>query len=81
MKYPIITDTIRRIQNDEGMTLDVRPWPDSPTNSVAIMNSDEWSEEWFGKIELPMDTQFARLLGEALIKCANEIEESKSNHE
>ena len=76
MKYPITVDTIRRIQTSEGETLDVKPYPDGP-EWVYLCNSDEVSEECFGEISLPMEPQFARLLGESLIKCADEIEEEK----
>lgn len=72
MKYPIVSDTIRRIQNEEGKTIDVRPWPDAP-EWVALIVEGKENEEWFGQVNIGMKPEFARLLGEALVKCANEL--------
>lgn len=78
MSYPVETDVIRRVQNEDGETLDIRPWPDAPI-AVALMNSGgDKSEAYFGKLELALSPKFARQIGQALINCANEIEyESK----
>lgn len=73
MSYPISCDTIRRIQNNEGQTLDVRPSPDAPDSWVSIMTNGKDGNEWFGFNEISMKPEFARLLGEALIKCADEL--------
>lgn len=73
MSYPIVTDTIRRVQNEDGETLDIRPWPEAPI-AVALMNSGDKSEAYFGKLELALNPKFARQVGQALINCANEIE-------
>ena len=76
MNYPIVTDIIHRIQNDQGKCIDVRPWPEAPS-CVALMNSNKDSQEYFGNLELAMDTKFARHIGQALIACADEIEKKK----
>lgn len=74
MSYEVATDKIHRVQNEDGATIDVRPWPDAPT-SVAIMNSGQNSKEYFGDMsEFAMSTEFARAIGYALIGCANEID-------
>lgn len=73
MSYPVVVDKIRRIQDQSGHTLDVRPWPDGP-NSVGLMNSSKESEEYFGGVEVVMDPEFARLIGQALIECADEVQ-------
>lgn len=75
--YEVITDTIRRTQNSEGRTIDVRPWPDAP-NFVQLVTEGEDNIKYFGEIELPMEPEFARKIGEALIACANEIDISSS---
>ena len=75
MTYPIASDTIRRIQNEEGLSLDVRPWPDGP-DWVALMAEGDKNEQWFGKVNIAMKPEFAKLLGEALIKCADELSEN-----
>lgn len=73
MSYPICTDKIYRIQNEEGRTLDVRPSPDGP-DFVALMVVGEENEDWFGKLNLPMCPEFARQLGKALIECSKDVE-------
>lgn len=79
MSYPVETDTIRRVQNEDGYTLDIRPWPDAPDTTVALMNSSSnTSKKYFGTIEVVMNTEFARQIGEALIQCADELDESKN---
>jgi hypothetical protein len=80
MSYPIATDIIRRIQNEGGHTLDVRPWPDGP-DFVCLMNSSDESAEWFGRIELSMEPEFARRLGRALIACADELDKALRGEE
>lgn len=79
MTYPVACDTIRRIQNEDGMCLDVRPWPESP-DVIALMNSNESSREYFGNIEISMSPEFARELGLALLKCADEIKFKEQPH-
>ena len=70
--YEVVTDIIRRIQNKDGRSLDIRPWPDAP-DCVAIMAEGGENKEWFGQVELSMDADFARQVGEAIIACADEI--------
>lgn len=77
MTYPITTDTIRRVQNREGQCLDIRPWPDAP-DSVALMSVDARSADYFGRLELAMDPEFARAIGRALIACADDIDRDKA---
>ena len=76
MSYPIETDTIRRVHDKKGMALDVHPWPEDPS-AVALGNANRNSVYYFGRIDLAMDTEFARQIGLALIACADEIDYAK----
>lgn len=73
MANDITLETIRRIQNSDGEMIDVKPYPEGP-EWVFICNTDETSKEYFGEINLIMEPKFARLLAEALLKCADEVE-------
>lgn len=68
------TDIIRHVYDDKGNYLIVRPWPDAP--DIPVIMTDEISKEHFGLLNLLLpSTDFARALGNALINCANELDE------
>jgi len=66
-------DILRQVYSADGCFMTVRPWPEGP-DSVALMTVGKENEEYFGKYETAMSPEFARLLGKALIACADEID-------
>jgi hypothetical protein len=79
MSYPIVTDIIRRVQNEDGIMLDVRPNPEAPEFGVVLTNrGDKDSEEYSGKVDIAFSTEYAKEIGQALIDCAREIEEKRN---
>lgn len=72
MKYSL--EHHRRVYDDEnGCHLTIRPSADFPDTNVLLM-TEESEEEFLGKIHLDLPAPMMRLLGQALIDTANEVE-------
>lgn len=66
-------DVVRRVfVLGEPVHLEVGPGPDG--FGVELRTGDAKSAEYFGTIEITFDKDLARVLGEALIACAGEVE-------
>ena len=70
--FNIGTEVILRVQNRDGISLDVVPG-DIP-NIVVVKNTDQISEDYYGPINFGMEPELARHLGRALLNCADEVE-------
>lgn len=62
---------------DEGEFLTICPAPDYPDDGVLIATFGEKSECAFGKIHLQLSTDFMRAIGEAIIKCCDDVEQGR----
>ena len=70
-KYQIDTH-LRVYDNENGAYLTVRPSADFPDTNVMIL-ADKDQEEYFGAIRLDCGAEYMRKLGEALIRCADDM--------
>ncbi len=71
---PYFTEHIIKVYGDvEEAFIEVGPDTDVPGIIVLSTNSPG-SQEYYGKVRLALMPKLARLLGEALIKMANEYE-------
>lgn len=57
-----------------GEFLTVCPAPDFPESGVLLGALDEKAKSAFGSIFLQGTTEYMRAIGEALIKCADDVE-------
>jgi len=73
MKNFAETDIIRHIYDENGNYIAVRPYVDNP-DYVSISTEGTRNAEYFGDFEIAMTPEFARKLGTALIRCAEEAE-------
>lgn len=68
------TEIHRKVFFDqEGHFLTVRPSPDFPDHNV-LLHTEPSEVDWFGDVRIDMPIGFARLLGQALIAAADDIE-------
>lgn len=74
MKRDYIIEVHRKVYYDqEGHFLTVRPSADFPDGNV-LLHAEKSEQDWFGSLNLDVPAGFARLLGEALIAVANEVD-------
>lgn len=59
--------------------LTVCPSPDSPNSYVLLTAIGGKAEAAFGKIWLEGTTDYMRAIGEAIIKCCDDVEAGKQN--
>ncbi len=59
---------------EPGQFLTVCPAPDYPDDGVLLAALGEKSETAFGKIYVQLSTEFMRAIGEALLKCCDDVE-------
>ena len=59
---------------EPGQFLTVCPAPDFPEDGVLLASLGEKSESAFGKIYVQLSTEYMRAIGEALIKCCDDVE-------
>ena len=74
MKREFVVEVHRKVYFDqEGHFLTVRPSVDFHDGNV-LLHAEKSEQEWFGTVHLDIPAGFARLLGEALIAVAGEVE-------
>lgn len=59
---------------EPGQFLTVCPAPDFPDSGVLLATIGDKAEEGFGKLYLQLPTYFMRAIGEAIIKCCDDVE-------
>lgn len=70
-------DTLRRIYEEGGKNfLEVAPWPEVP-GFVVLRTVGQENEDHYGRLELSMTPEFARMLAGALEHAANEADRDK----
>lgn len=66
-------ETQRNVFSEEGFFLSVGPWPDNPENVMRIIALGNGNKQYFGDVEVTGSPKFMRLLGKALILCADDL--------
>lgn len=64
---------------EPGEFLTVCPAPDYPDDGVLLAAIGDKAEGAFGKIYVQLSTEYMRAIGEALIKCCDDVEAGKKN--
>lgn len=59
---------------EPGQFLTICPAPDYPEDGVLLAALGEEAESAFGKIYVQLSTEYMRAIGEALIKCCDDVE-------
>jgi len=73
-KSDYVIEVVRKVYVDkEDVSIDVGPCPDFP-GSVIIRTTDSASKEWFGEVRISHPAPYMRLLAQAILKTADEIE-------
>lgn len=67
-------DVIRRVfaPHSDGNYLEVRPWPDSPKDTLELRVTKE-CEEYFGPLSLSLNVEFAEALARALLASVTDL--------
>jgi hypothetical protein len=60
--------------NEPGEFITVSPAPDFPDHGVLLATIGDKAENAFGKIYVQLSTEYMRAIGEALIKCCDDVE-------
>lgn len=63
--------------NEPGEFLTVCPAPEYPDSGVLLAAIGDKAENAFGKIYVQLSTEYMRAIGEAIIKCCNDVEAAK----
>lgn len=63
--------------DSEGCYLSITPAPDFPEDGILLIADGDKNKAYWGEIYLQAGTDLMRRLGEALIACANDLEEAK----
>jgi hypothetical protein len=71
-------DHIYRVYDEnEGVCVEVRPYPDAPQSSLELCTVDGKSQEWYGKVSLVLFPTQAKLLAKALLKAAEALDQKE----
>lgn len=61
-----------------GVRMQVRSFPDAPDSAMELHTGGAESEQFYGKNSLVLDAPQARLLAQALIRKADDMEQHES---
>lgn len=74
MTDKVEVDVIRRVfaPHSDGHFIEIGPWPDSPQDTLELRTVGT-SVEWFGKVNLRLNVDFAEALGKALLASVQDL--------
>lgn len=75
MADKVEVDVIRRVfvPHSEGAFIELGPWPDAPGTTIELRTTEKGGIDYFGKVNLVLPVEYAKALGEALVKAADDL--------